>query len=283
MSNSSGSDRPSFDFGIGLPHSLDPFVDDLRPQSTFGRYGTEEAHNSYNYRCDDFKKEHNGLHVLFSGCSVTFGEGLNLEEMWARMVYDEITKIQNTSGYFNLAVPGSSISFIVMRLFKYFKKFGNPDILFLNLPPVHRFLSVMPGYNDPSLDVVTSVPDNDGELDEKSLLIAAAVHFELYSILQSYCEQAGIKLISFTWQSVYQGGKDFISTLRQFKRFNTFHDIHKMFGYDQEIKQVIADSIGKEKSKDLEVPFFFARDGIHPGVFDNTFFAKSALKLMASS
>ena len=43
--------------------------------------------NSSWFRCDDFKDKHEGVHVLFSGDSVTFGVGLTIVETWADLVY----------------------------------------------------------------------------------------------------------------------------------------------------------------------------------------------------
>lgn len=36
----------------------------------------EYSLNSSGQRCDEFKKTHEGKHILFAGCSITFGEGL---------------------------------------------------------------------------------------------------------------------------------------------------------------------------------------------------------------
>ena len=76
------------------------------------------------FRCDEFKKEQDGKHVLFTGCSVTQGVGLELEEVWAHKLYTKISENEKVSGYYNLGVPASGIFFIVSNLFKYFNSYG---------------------------------------------------------------------------------------------------------------------------------------------------------------
>ena len=89
--------------------------------------------NSLNFRSDNFIKTHEGLHIVFSGCSNTWGTGLN-----------KILKENPCSGYFNLGILGTSVASQIINLFKYFKEYGNPDIIFINFPDLLRFY----GYSD---------------------------------------------------------------------------------------------------------------------------------------
>ena len=49
------------------------------------------------FRCENFKKDHEGIHILFAGCSETFGEGGNIENNWTRLVYDKLKENNNLS------------------------------------------------------------------------------------------------------------------------------------------------------------------------------------------
>ena len=77
--------------------------------------------NSDGFRSDEFSNNHDGLHIIFSGDSNTFGMGLEKEEIWSYLTYQEISKNVKTSGYFNLGSPGSSIMTCILNIFKYFK------------------------------------------------------------------------------------------------------------------------------------------------------------------
>ena len=45
------------------------------------------------FRSDNFKKEHDGLHILFSGCSESEGVGANIEYAWTHILYKKISLI----------------------------------------------------------------------------------------------------------------------------------------------------------------------------------------------
>ena len=46
--------------------------------------------NSKNFRCEEFESNHEGEHLLFSGCSTTFGIGLEEDEVWSKKLYNRI-------------------------------------------------------------------------------------------------------------------------------------------------------------------------------------------------
>ena len=57
-------------------------------------------YNTESFRCDEFKKDHDGLHILFAGCSETEGIGGNVEDAWPTMLLNKM-KSKN-SGFFNI-------------------------------------------------------------------------------------------------------------------------------------------------------------------------------------
>lgn len=130
--------------------------------------------NNYGYRCDDFVDQHNKKHIIFSGCSMTAGNGLEEFETWPRFLYDDLNKNNDYSGYFNLAISGHTVEKIINNLFKYFRLFGNPQIIFLLLPPIDR---------------------EQQNVDHEKLF------FYNYLKLDQYCLTNKIELITTFWES----------------------------------------------------------------------------------
>jgi hypothetical protein len=170
-----------------------------------------EELNLYNYRSDNFINNHDGTHILFAGCSYTWGVGLFEDERWSKIIYDKISKTNSVSGYFNLGLPGSSIIHQVVNMFKYFNKFGNPEIIFFNVPDLCRFY----GYNKQNNKFVDSHYTGD------ALKITSLLSYQHYLMLDTYCKANQIKLFSFSW-AYAEKAQDFLfeeSTIENFKSF----------------------------------------------------------------
>lgn len=95
-------------------------------------------YNSELFRCDEFTNNHEGQHILFSGCSETEGVGGNIEDAWSHILYTKISKEIKTSGFFNLSRAGWGWNRIILNCLIYFKKYGYPDLLFILLPNCQR-------------------------------------------------------------------------------------------------------------------------------------------------
>jgi hypothetical protein len=170
--------------------------------------------NSSGYRSDEFVKNHNGHHILFSGCSYTFGSGLLIDEVWSKRVYDMISKDKVCSGYFNLGVPGSSILNQITDIFKYCETYGNPDCIFLNIPDLYRFYTF-------------DLDDNgvhDGIYDEKSLNILELLSFQYYLMLDQYCKSKNIKLFCTSWSIIGESKTDKFS--KNIQKFTSFYKMN---------------------------------------------------------
>jgi hypothetical protein len=193
--------------------------------------------NDLGFRSDEFKKNHKGSHILFLGCSYTWGTGLYLEEVWSKMLYEKIKKEQPTSGFFNLAIPGDSLYSSITNAFKYFKNFGNPDVLFFNIQDIKRFYA----YNKENNVFHRSIVSDNKVLELMS--------YQYYYMLDQYCTANNINLISFTWCLEYD-----THPLDTFKSFNY-----------PEIKN-ISDFILKCKNENPKgKESLIARDGHHMG------------------
>jgi hypothetical protein len=209
--------------------------------------GNEYELNDMFFRCENFKNEHIGKHIVFNGCSVTWGSGLGIEEVWSKKTYNFINSREQTSGYFNLSFPGQSIQNIVITLFKYFKNNGNPDYVFINLPDIYRLYS----YHKETNSIV------DGFYSEDQKKILELLAYQYYFMLEQYCFSNNIKLYSFTWCNELNKSKQFI-------RFKTFHtvDMDKMSDF-------ILKYIKNNNNKYLQN----ARDGEHYGTAYHEFWA----------
>ena len=227
---------------------LNPHSDNVYPP--INKYLLPEQQNEindYGYRSDNFIKEHNGKHILFSGCSNTFGFGLNQDETWSKMLYDKISKNIKCSGYFNLAFSGGGIQMIISNLFRYFKHFGNPDYIFLNLPEHKRFMGYIP--ESKSYTKITIKP-----VDIALEQIFCIINYQYYLMLEQYCSSNNIKLYSTSWivgNDLTNENPDFFSSFKTFY----FVDPKKMFD----------DVVKDEKKYNLDY-YYYARDDDHKGV-----------------
>jgi hypothetical protein len=115
-------------------------------------FGSDDGHkvlgvfNDFGCRSDDFKKDHGDkLHVLFAGCSFTYGEGMPIETTWSYLVNKYINEnIAETSGHFNIGKGGANFETIVNQIIGYMNYAGKPDVIFILLPEIGReFLHYM--------------------------------------------------------------------------------------------------------------------------------------------
>lgn len=207
-----------------------------------------EELNSLNFRCDEFKKNHNGKHILFSGCSNTWGVGLLKEETWAYKTYNLISKENLCSGYYNLALQGTSMQSQIFNLFKYFKQYGNPDIIFINFPDLLRFH----GYYDKAKMFF------DAFYKPESKEIFKLMSFQYYFMLDQYCKTNNIQLYSFSWITAPQKTPMGHPVLKiPLDSFDSYYDIS--------IKD-LRSYVKQQKNNFVnDIPFFWARDEEHPG------------------
>jgi hypothetical protein len=159
--------------------------------------GVEYKLNSYGLRSDNFQSEHSGLHILFAGCSNTFGLGTDLENIWATRVYNKIKKTNHVSNYNNIGINAGSIIEIVFHIFRYIEKFGNPDVVFILLPERDR--------------------DDEFFFDEHEEAYSDSFNFSIYHSLELFCRSNNIRLISSTWVSNYTSLWDSFSSFANYK------------------------------------------------------------------
>ena len=150
--------------------------------------------NSKNYRCDEFSDNHNGLHILFSGCSVTYGTGLLEDEVWSKKLYNKIKEETKVSGYFNLAIPASNIFEIVINIFRYISNFGKPDAIFVCWPSIRRYDIKLNGREK---EICYGVYEIDFIDDFYHTAKLHSFHYIL--MLEEYCKANNIDLYTFSY------------------------------------------------------------------------------------
>jgi len=210
--------------------------------------------NSMSFNCDELTNIHNGKHILFSGCSNTYGVGLEKEETWAYLTYLKLNNIEKCSGFFNIASPGYSIINIVIDIFRYCNDYGNPDVIFINLPDQIRTIEFMQ-VSDMKGGFKPGIGLKHG--DESIINETKFLNYNLYSMLESFCKASNISLYSFSWDN-WEGKDSENNTGILFEnlKLETFHNL-KYFE--------MADRLF-EYSKINKDPYFErARDGSHFG------------------
>jgi hypothetical protein len=176
--------------------------------------------------------------ILFAGCSITSGTGLEVGERWIDHVYSKINNFKEYSGLFNIGQEGGSIQSQVDYIFKYCEEFGIPDIILFNIPDFWRMTIDNSTYKIYASDESEYSEDAVGKL-------ACSIGKQAYSMLESFCKVNNIILLSISWDQM---------TNKLLKDKQTFvaiadSDLHKaMFKYDDGGPYAI-----------------LARDGIHPG------------------
>lgn len=208
--------------------------------------------NDDGYRSDDFLKEHDGLHILFSGCSNTYGDGLEEHEIWAKQLYDRIKKDTKVSGFFNIGTPGQGITYIIFHIFKYIETYGKPDAIFINFPVSRRFVSFDKKSDKYVYFNVYEPEDATYELWQTIPLL----EYQYLFMLEKYCKSNHIVLTYGTWDKK--------------SHFDMYEDLEYYIDIYDDIK------IAEYAQNHPEDKFTLtARDGVHYGTAFHTVWADS--------
>lgn len=220
--------------------------------------------NNFAFRSDQFKKEHDGTHVIFSGCSETFGEGGPIEENWSYRVYSKLLENNNLSGYFNLARPGATWEDIMLNINKYINEYSKPDIIIMLLPNMPRNYSY---YEDEGIwkvnfDWIANRKDKEYFNIYSSLFVTKMVSLNNFIL---FCNSIGIKIVWSTWS--IPENEDIVRTDLFQKSFLKLYKIE------------FNDNIEYDADK-YDV---FRRDKIHRGNFFHKYIADEFLKYLSNN
>lgn len=163
----------------------------------------EYKYNSDFFRSDHFKKEHKGLHIVFSGCSNTEGVGANIENTWSHMLHKNISEKVKTSGYFNLGKGGLGWHNIISNFEVYVNNFGAPDILVVLHPNILRDYV---WHNTYHRWVYTQTdPTSQQTFRDQALIKKHKENFLnwviAWNLFLEYCESVGTKVLWSTWDT----------------------------------------------------------------------------------
>ena len=144
-------------------------------------------------------------------------------------------------------------------MFKYFKTYGNPDVIFYNVPDILRSYS----YDDKTKMFY------DGFYSHKSEEIISLISYQYYYMLDQYCSANNISLYSFSW--VYDSKiKNYWNLDFRFptflKNFDTF--------YSMDTKKTLTHVFNYKEKNPKDKYVEFARDGKHLGTGFNSYWAE---------
>jgi len=161
----------------------------------------EYKYNQDFFRCDNFKKDHRGLHIVFSGCSNTEGIGSNIEDTWSHMLHSEISRSTKTSGYFNLAKGGLGTQSIISNFLIYVKKYGAPDVFIVLHPNILRNYFWNSERKFWTFEQKSPAFPGDKEyLNYKELYMDKFLNWVVeWNLFLNYCKLIGTKVIWSTW------------------------------------------------------------------------------------
>lgn len=173
--------------------------------------------NSHGFRSDEFTKSHNGKHIVFSGCSQTFGVGLEIYETWSNILYNKIAASEAISGYFNLGLLMGSMRSILFDFIKYVNEFGKPDAFFINIPNLFRYYTYDQDNKTYAQAMVTDfhLAGNDTAFVKK----LKADFFQDYFLLNSFCKLNNILFLSTSWdfeENNFQSINEIVGELSKF-------------------------------------------------------------------
>lgn len=197
--------------------------------------------NSHGHRCDEFSKIHDGSHVLFTGCSNTFGEGLPYLKNWSGRLYEKMSKEEKLSGYYNISYLGGSIFMIIDNIYKYVDMFGAPKYLFCHFPETKRYIK----YTE-SGSYINYVNYDFNSLDMQKIMDG----YLAIRSLEKYCEAKNINLFWNTW---YPPESKKLLEIKSLKRF-VYCDWANIF------------AMAKLSHEEKNCKYYSkARDNVHPG------------------
>lgn len=220
--------------------------------------------NKDGFRSKNFTKlNQETANILVAGCSVTFGFGLPEDKVWPNILKNLISfNSDKKIKLDNIGVCGIDSIQEIYNIFIYIEKYGRPDYIFVNLPPIYR----RPDIENVRARVSTRQDLNVLHTKEEveSYLTANwkdhGINFfqNIIAIrqLEMHCKQLDIPLYWMSWD---------VGTQEYYKTFN----FSNMVTFNIPHKNVDNLCITESDKK----YWFTARDGMHVGYQNHLIYA----------
>jgi len=235
----------------------------------------EYKNNDMFFRSDNFTTNHDGLHILFSGCSESEGVGDNIENAWTNILYNKISKDMKCSGFFNLSRSGWGWSKIIANALIYFETYGYPDVYFILLPNhqrMHKFYRRDDGgsfwKHEQLYPKGYYVKDNESKnfiSDEKEYNEDFLKFLLGWKLFNKICKDNNVKLIFSTWDKL---DSDNLNNLNMFENF-----------FNMDIKNNYGTYVNKWYENNKKTKYDLRKRDGHNGVIIHNFWADSFYSL----
>lgn len=190
----------------------------------------EYLYNSFGFRSDEFKKDHEKEHILFAGCSETEGVGGNLDSAWSHMLYSKILKEVELSGFFNIGRAGWGYDRIISNIMSYIDSYGKPDKIFILFPNIGRFYnweidqskylevfgyasSIPPEVSEEERKTYPETKKDLSPVDHRKLFISFTMILKTF---EEYCSSSGIELFWSTWNNYDSKNLEKVNTFKRY-------------------------------------------------------------------
>jgi hypothetical protein len=159
--------------------------------------------NKDGFRSNNFKNiDKNKYTVLFTGCSVTFGQDLPEEMLWTELVAKELSKKYNID-YYNLGIMGSSIMLCIKNISAFINIYGMPDLIIMLVPDTFRTISYDP-VEDCYLDLTPRTKEGKLSMEQmmpENIFLQSIININL---LQNLCNVSGSKFLFSAYDKMTQ-------------------------------------------------------------------------------
>lgn len=216
--------------------------------------------NEYKFRTShSFSQLKDNEFILATGCSHTFGSGIDKDSMWTSIVEKKLN-----IPVVNLAVISSDINVLLRNLSVWIKNFAKPKIILIQIPEPTRF-SYMFGQGEINT-VITS--NNDPRDEFKEVETAGIRYHTMYNSSYDKLDFLQSIVSSYKIETHYFS----IDPLLEFKNSKLQQPFDQWTKYRGEKMASFRIRFPKEQ--------ILARDGSHNGDLINRIWAESTLEIL---
>ncbi len=174
---------------------------------------------SYKYNIDGFRSDNFKISsrdtILFAGCSEGEGIGGNIDDIWNKIIYDNINKDKPLDGFLNLSCDNFGYHKIINNCITYINKYGTPGSIVILFPDMSRSIiwdSELQRYGQDWINTKRGMSKEQIDRLQQHL-----INFISYiSLFEEYCYSNNIKLY---WSTISDYDLEIFKELDIFKSF----------------------------------------------------------------